>query len=104
MSRRWRVWALSTVLAYSRHSIVRPVLVMDQAAWAEAHVAAFDFYNGPRRIVPDNLRAGIIRPDAYDPKVNRSYGELGTHYGVLLDPARAFHQKINRGSKPFMPI
>jgi transposase len=43
----------------------------------------------PRRLVPDNLRTGVDRPDLYDPKINRSYGELATHYGVLIDPARA---------------
>jgi hypothetical protein len=29
----------------------------------------------------------------YDPKINRSYTELGAHYGVLVDPARAFKPK-----------
>ena len=28
------------------------------------------------------------RPDLYDPKMNRSYGELAVHHGVLIDPAR----------------
>ena len=89
---RRRVWAFSMVLSYSRHLFMRPVLKMDQAAWAECHVAAFAFYNGaPARIVLDNLRAGVIKPDLYDPKLNRAYAELGAHYGVLLDPARAFH-------------
>ena len=69
---------------------VRPVLTMDQASWTAAHVAAFDFFGGvPARLVPDNLKTGVDRPDLYDPKINRSYGELGTHYGTLIDPARA---------------
>ena len=29
----------------------------------------------------------------YDPKINRSYAELGTHYGLLIDPARIFKPK-----------
>jgi transposase len=69
---------------------VRPVLVMDQQAWTEAHVAAFAFFGGaPARLVPDNLRTGVDKPDLYDPKMNRSYAELASHYGVLVDPARA---------------
>jgi hypothetical protein len=68
---------------------VRPVLVMDQAAWTQAHVEAFAFFGGvPRRLVPDNLRTGVDKPDLYDPKINRSYAELAAHYGVLVDPAR----------------
>lgn len=89
-----RVWAFSMVLSYSRHLFVYPVLRMDQAAWVDAHVAAFSFFNGcTARVVLDNLRAGVLKPDIYDPKVNRAYGELAAHYGVLVDPARVAHPK-----------
>jgi Integrase core domain len=89
-----RVWAFSMVLSYSRHLFMRPVLRMDQASWAECHVAAFGYFSGAvARVVLDNLRAGVIKPDLYDPKLNRSYAELGAYYNVLLDPARAFHPK-----------
>jgi hypothetical protein len=72
------------------HMFVRPVLTMDQHAWTECHVAAFEFFGGaPARLVPDNLRTGVDRPDLYDPKINRSYAELAEHYGCLVDPARA---------------
>src|SRR5207248_8526038 len=60
------------------------------AVWTQAHVEAFAFFGGvPRRLVPDNLRTGVDRPDLYDPKINRSYAELAVHYGVLVDPARS---------------
>ncbi len=42
-----------------------------------------------RRVVPDNLKTGVIRPDLYDPKINKAFGELAAHYGCLVDPARA---------------
>jgi transposase len=88
--RRRRVWAFVMVLCCSRHLFVRPVLRMDQRAWTKAHIAAFEFFGGaPRRLVPDNLRTGVDRPDLYDPKINRAYVELASHYGVLIDPARA---------------
>ncbi len=82
------------VLAYSRHLFVYPVLRMDQQAWVDAHVAAFEFFGScPRRVVLDNLRAGVIKPDIYDPKINRAYAELAAHYGVLVDPARVGQPK-----------
>jgi transposase len=82
------------VLSYSRHLFVFPVLRMDQQAWVDAHVAAFTFFDAcPRRLVLDNLRAGVLKPDVYDPKINRSYAELAAHYGVLVDPARVGHPK-----------
>src|SRR5450432_977367 len=40
-------------------------------------------------LVPDNLKTGVDKPGLYDPKVNRSYGELAAHYGCLIDPARS---------------
>jgi transposase len=89
--RRHTVWAFVMVLACSRHMFVRPVLRLDQEAWTRAHVEAFAFFGGvPARLVPDNLKTGVDKPDLYDPKINRSYGELGAHYGTLIDPARAF--------------
>jgi transposase len=70
------------------------VLVMDQQAWNAAHVAAFEFFDGvPARIVPDNLKTGVTKPDFYDPMINRAYAELGAHYGVLIEPARASKPK-----------
>jgi transposase len=87
--RRRRVWAFSMVLSFSRHLFVWPTLRMDQQAWVDAHVAAFEFFSGCcRRVVLDNLRAGVLKPDVYDPKINRAYAELAAHYGVLVDPAR----------------
>ena len=84
------VWAFVMVLACSRHMFVRPVLKMDQRAWTECHAAAFGFFGGvPARLVPDNLKTGVDKPDLYDPKINRSYAELAAHYGCLVDPARA---------------
>ena len=80
------------VLACSRHMFVRPVLRLDSRSWVAAHVAGLKFFGGvPRRLVPDNLKTGVDRPDLYDPKINRAYAELAAHY--LVDPARALKPK-----------
>jgi len=92
---RWRrVWAFVMVLAFSRHMFVRPVLSMDQRAWTACHVEAFSFFDAcPARLVCDNLKTGVLKPDIYDPRLNRSYAELASHYGCLIDPARAVKPK-----------
>ncbi|MEV6987565.1 IS21 family transposase [Sphaerisporangium sp. NPDC051017] len=88
--RRHTVQAFAMVLPASRHMFIYPVIKMDQQAWSAAHVAAFTFFGGtPARLVPDNLKTGVDRPDLYDPKINRAYAELAAHYGCLIDPARA---------------
>ena len=43
----------------------------------------------PARLVCDNLKTGVTRPDLYDPQINLAYGELAAFYGTLIDPARA---------------
>ncbi len=89
-NRMRRVWAFVIVLACSRHMFVRPVFTMDQRAWTQCHVDAFSYFGGiTRRLVSDNLKTGVIKPDIYDPLLNRSYAEFAAHYGCLIDPARA---------------
>ncbi|MEV5777895.1 IS21 family transposase [Streptomyces antimycoticus] len=92
--KRHRIWAFVMVLPCSRHMFARPVIHLDQHAWTEAHVEAFQFFGGtPQRLVPDNLKTGVDEPDLYDPKINKAYAELATHYGALVDPARALQPK-----------
>ena len=92
---RWkRVWGFVMVLTMSRHMFVRPTFRMDQSAWVAAHRDAFEYFGGvPRRLVPDNLKTGVIKPDIYDPKLNHAYAELAEHYHCLIDPARAAKPK-----------
>ncbi len=91
---RRRVWAFIMTLAFSRHLFCYPVLRMSQAEFLAAHVAAFEFFGGvPARLVCDNLGSGILKPDLYDPRLNRGYAELSHHYGCLIDPARVGHPK-----------
>lgn len=87
---RWRrVWGFIMVLSFSRLMFLRPVLKMDQQSWVECHVLAFSFFNGAvARVVPDNLKTGVVRPDLYDPLINKAFGEFANYYGCLVDPAR----------------
>ena len=55
------IWAFAMVLCCSRYLFVRPVITVDQRAWTECHVAAFEFFGGvPARLVPDNLKTGVV--------------------------------------------
>jgi hypothetical protein len=75
--RRVAVWVFAMILSCSRALFVQPVLKMDQVSWNASHVAAFEFFGGvPARLVCDNLKTGIERPDLYDPQINLAYGEL----------------------------
>lgn len=88
--RKRRLHAFVMVLGHSRHMFVWVTPVTDQRAWVQGHVEAFSFFGGvPARVVLDNLKAGVLKADIYDPKFNRTYEELARHYGFIVDPARA---------------
>jgi len=77
-------------LCWSRHMFVRPVLKLDSTTWLMCHMEAFAFFGGvPRRVVLDNLKDGVIKPDLYDPQFNKAYRDLSEHYGFLIDPCRS---------------
>ena len=76
-------------LSHSRYRFVRFVFSQNVATWIDCHIRAFEFFGGvPEVIIIDNLKSGIIKPDLYDPLINRAYGELERHYGFIVDPAR----------------
>jgi len=94
--RERKLYAFLMTLSHSRHAVLYPypVLAEDSEAWLAGHVEAFRFFGGvPKRIVPDNLTAGILTADRYDPRLNRAYGELARYYGCVIDPSRVAHPK-----------
>lgn len=95
VSGSWRViYAFIMVLPASRHLFVDLVDRCDEHSWVRSHVRAFEFFGGvPRILRLDNLRTGVMRPDIYDPRINRAYAEFGEHFQVLIDPCRAGHPK-----------
>ena len=92
--RERKVYMFLMTLSHSRHAFLYPVLAEDSDAWLAGHIEAFTFFGGvPKRIVPDNLSAGILKADRYDPRLNRAYGELARYYGCVIDPSRVAHPK-----------
>ena len=82
--------AFIMTLSYSRHRYVEFVFGQDIRSWIQCHINAFCFFGGvPNRILLDNLKAGVIKADIYDPTINRSYVELERFYGFVVDPAKA---------------
>ncbi|MHB8931080.1 MAG: Mu transposase domain-containing protein [Melioribacteraceae bacterium] len=49
----------------------------------------FNFFGGtPEVIVLDNLKSGVIKPDLYDPIINKSYAEMAEYYECFINPCR----------------
>jgi transposase len=47
----------------------------------------------PRILVPDNLKAAVIKADRYEPELNHVMEDFANHYGFVVCPARARHPK-----------
>lgn len=47
------------------------------------------FGGGPKILVPDNLKAAVIKADKYEPDLNRVMEDFGNHYGFVVLPARS---------------
>lgn len=76
-------------LRYSRHSFRCVVWKSSSEVWARLHEEAFRYFGGcPQYVVLDNLKEGVIKPDIFEPELNRVYAAMLAHYGVVADPAR----------------
>lgn len=83
-------WLFVMTLGFSRHMFAD--LVFDQRieTWVQLHVEAFAYFGGvPAVLVPDNLKAAVIRAAfgvGDEPVLNRTYRELARHFGFQIDP------------------
>ncbi len=86
-----RAWVFVMTLAFSRHVFAKVVFDQKLETWQRLHVDAFQYFGGaPRVIVPDNLKAAIVRASFGvddEAALTRSYRELARHYGFMVDPA-----------------
>ena len=84
-----RAWAFVMTLAWSRHQYVEFVFDQKIATWLLCHRHALEYFGGaPERIVPDNLKAAVVRACFDDPLIQQSYRECAEHYGFLIAPCR----------------
>jgi transposase len=84
-----RPWLFVMTLKFSGKSFRTTVWKADQETWTRLHEQAFHAFGGcVRYVVLDNLKAGVLRPDLYEPELNPVYAALLAHYGVVADPCR----------------
>lgn len=85
-----RVCLFVAALPFSRFGFVEPTLDMKQDTWLRAHVSMFGWFGGSvPRIVPDNLKTGVIKhPAEGEVVLNDAYRELAAHYSAAVLPGR----------------
>lgn len=77
-------------LPFSRYAFVEPTVDMRQDTWLRAHVAMFEAFGGSvPRVVPDNLKTGVIKhPAEGEIVLNDAYREMAAHYSAAVLPGR----------------
>ena len=84
-------WVFVLVLGFSRHLFAKIVFDQRTETWLRLHLEAFAWFGGvPEVIVPDNLKAAVVRAafgiDRDQSGLNRSFVELARHYKFQIDP------------------
>lgn len=83
------LYAFCAILSYSRLPFIYFCFSQNQESFVDAHVRCFNFIEGvPQYLSIDNLKAGVIKPEIYDPKINKSYNDMTSYYNVFVNPCR----------------
>lgn len=59
-----------------------------------AMICCVEYLEGcPKILVPDNLKAAVIKADRYEPHINQVLEDFANHYGCVVIPTRVAHPK-----------
>ena len=82
------------VLGASNYTFAEASVNQELASWIGSHLRAFEFFGGVTILtVPDNLKSAVTKPSYYEPQLNRTYEEMGDHYGTAILPARPYRPR-----------
>jgi transposase len=92
--RRRVVHALVVTLVHSRHQYVHVTTSQRLPDLIEGMEDAWAFFGGvSARVVIDNLKAAVTKPDRYDPIFQRTFEEYARYRGFVIDAALPGHAK-----------
>jgi transposase len=102
--RRRRTHVLRVVLSHSRKAYSESLFRQTTEDFIRALENAFHHFGGvPKTLIPDNLKAAVIKADWFDPDLNPKIEAFCRHYGTVILPAKprmARHKgKVEAGVK-----
>src|SRR5262249_40145302 len=87
--KRRRTHVFRIVLSYSRKGYSEVVWRQTVDEFIRSLENAFWHFGGlPRTLVIDNLKAGVLHPDWFDPELNPKLRAFAEHYGTVILPTR----------------
>jgi transposase len=86
---RRRTYVFRIVLSHSRKGYSEAVYRQTTDDFLRCLENAFAHFGGvPQTLVLDNLKAGVLQPDWFDPELNPKLRAFADHYGLALLPTR----------------
>jgi transposase len=81
-------------LAVSDYGFAMGVRSQKSEDFIHAIICCFKALGGvPHILVPDNLKAAVIKTDRYEPAINHTLLDMANHYGCAVLPTRPGHAK-----------
>lgn len=79
---------------YSGYGFVMAVPSQKMEDFFHALECSLKFFGGsPQVLVPDNLKAAVIKANRYEPELNRTLQDFANHYGFAVMPTRSAKPK-----------
>jgi Mu transposase-like protein/integrase-like protein len=99
-----KAYVFNMRLSYSRFDYYEVVFDQTVETWIKCHINAFRHFGGvPKVIKLDNLKAGILNANFYEPIYQKEYKRMSYHYNCLLSPCRPYQPqekgKVESGIK-----
>ena len=87
--KRRKTHAIRVVLSHSRRGYSEASFTQSVEDFIRCLENAFEHFGGvPRTLVIDNLKAGVIKADWFDPDLNPKFAEFCRHYGTTPLPTK----------------
>jgi transposase len=82
------------VLGASQIAYVEASESQKQEAFLRSTERALRYFGGvPRALVPDNLKAAVLKASKYEPEINPLFDDFAEYYRTTVIPARAYKPK-----------
>lgn len=82
-----KTWVFSARFRHSRAAWREICTNQDQQTFFRCIIHAFEHFCGvPEKVVPDNLKAAVVKASFQEPEVNRVFQKMAIHYGFLISP------------------
>jgi len=97
-----KVEVFVAILGSSQLTYIEAVMNQQKENFIRACENALHYFGGvPQAIVPDNLKAAVIKSDRYEPTLNETFRDFVEHYGMAALPAGPYkprHKALVEGA------